>query len=72
MRLSDKRKYSVKPCPICGTNRRLMWARQLIPKHIIFQHYSVMCDKCNRYGPERIGKRRAAKAWNEYVNKVVR
>lgn len=49
MRLSDKRKYSVKPCPICGTNRRLMWARQVIPKHIIFQHYSVMCDKCNRY-----------------------
>ena len=69
MRLSDKRKYSVKPCPICGTNRRLMWARQVIPKHIIFQRYS---DKCNRYGPERIGKRRAAKAWNEYVSKVVR
>lgn len=55
----------LKPCPDCKTPRP--WMVRVHPLRWIFTKYYVECSVCHCCGKTKIGKHRAAKAWNRMV-----
>ena len=61
--MDTQKEKKLKPCPRCLSER--LWTIRVHPARGIFTKYYIECVMCHWCGVTKIGKKRAARAWNE-------